>query len=298
MATKKDYNTALIFDIGLLVFTSLFSFTLFHDTAKVSSKIATNFQTIMGLAFIFILQTIFPIFMGKIKEQYHPYFEMRFGDFVEKTMNFFFGLILFFVFVMGLGFTSYLKYKNDPINITVLIFGTIFALTFGGLLSQRLYFNDKDEKLTLKQMAWIWSWYVVVLNLFVSIVVGITLHGSVYWVLLYVIGFSLGALYLTFKIIKWLNYLIVEKKKELWLENARIFVLNLATIFILSYWLEMISISMMSKPSINFCGSIFILTITGYLPFRIFIELRPPFSVFSFLSGLGAIGIFIFRLIK
>jgi hypothetical protein len=283
---------ALIFDIGIFLYVQFFLYgAITHNASMLET-----FPVYIGFSLIFIMQALFPAYMGRVMVAYTPYFEMRFGPFLESMMKFFFGITIFFMFVMGIHLFKHYNFENSTSNVTILLFAAIFALFYGGLTGSYIYKRDSegkkenDEAKSLKVI----FFFLVVLNCYVVIIASSAGSIKVAWGVIYII-FSLPMFYFSFRFLKKILHKL--NKKDFFIKNNQLIkdiLFSIVLMTVLTFWLEMITISMLKKSRMDVTSALFILMLTGYLPLRLCIEFEPPLTPISALTGILSVGYFIY----
>lgn len=288
----KGNLQGLILDSGIIIYTH----SVLYGPQTGGAGMLEGLPASAGFILVFCMQAMFPFAMGRIMASYDAYFDSRFGGFIERSMKFFFGITIFFIFTMGFYIAKHFGIKSGAALSMSMLCGAVFALVSGGIAGYSIYEKRKEKK-SGGEIPGLGGpfFFIAVLNgyavLMVCLVDGLDpAAGAVYG------GASTVLLFCIYRVMRKtlpavMNSGLIRRRGRL--AGKLLFSLALATLF--CFWLELLTVSMLKKGG-GEMSAFMVLMITGYLPLRVFIEFEPPLSPATALTGIASAAFFICRM--
>ncbi len=283
--------TSLTIDLGIIIYARFMLYGIFAG----KDGIVKSSSALGGIVLVFLMETVFPLYMGKIRAAYEPYYEKPLGGVLQSAMGFFFYLMMFFVFVAGFSTMGIYKLESSGLVVTPMIFSTVFAMTSGGFGGDYLYKQRLSRDL-LPQAKTAFRFTIWIAGILCG-------YAGIMAIALDVLSAAAGVIVFAVSVTSMIIMEALSGKLLSGLKETsfpvkhfpviRDFALSLILVTVLGFYMEVLSLSMKISSGLE---SIIVLTAAGYLPFRIWVEFEPPFTPVTIVTGVCSTGFFIYRL--
>jgi hypothetical protein len=301
MGKIKINIASTVFDVILILYVAFFLYGAITKGRDILSAV----DPVSGIIVSLLLMNVMPYYLGKtwgqLKDMYEPLQSAPVS--VLSFMVYVPTLIFLFAGSIAVGNRSGLLQQYE----WLVVLGGVAAISIGGLLGylESLVPGDTNyEKATSRNKTAIWISFVCLMAL---LIIPVTIHeplkktaGTVPAVMIEIAA-SIGIVALGIMLFKFFGARIdhVSQKVAEGRYSGRIVegILAFLVITLVCLWYELL-IDFIVSGHVSFFGMVYIITVTGYLPLRILMEFKPPFTPVNIVTGTASIAYFLYEIIK